>query len=98
MLVPAATRPRNGGELASTPVSTTATALFCAVVGHAERAQVVQADQGAARRVGQVGRGLELPDALVVRGVQGRAVRREADGELELMKLDASAALEMSKP
>ena len=29
MFLPGATRPRNGAELASTPVSTTATALFC---------------------------------------------------------------------
>ena len=53
-----------------------------AVVGNGQGPKVVQADQGAARRVGQAGGGLELPDAVSVRRIEGRAVRREGDGEL----------------
>ena len=52
-----------------------------AVVGDAQGAEVAQADQAAAGRVGQVGRGLELPDALVVGGVEDGAVGREADAQ-----------------
>ena len=51
------------------------------IVGYAQRAQVVQANQGSARRVGQVGRRLELPDPLVVGSKECRTVRREADAE-----------------
>ena len=64
MLVPGATRPRNEGDGGVDAGVDHGDGAILAVVGNAQRAQVVQADQGAARRVGQVGRGLELPDPL----------------------------------
>ena len=69
-----------------------------AVVGHAQRPQVVQADQGAGGRAGQAGRGLELPDAVVVRRVEGRAVGREGDAEARVDEALASCRPEVSKP
>ena len=50
-----------------------------AVIGDTEGLQVcAQTDQRAAEGVGQVGRGLEPPDALVVGGIEHRAVGRES--------------------
>ena len=52
-----------------------------AVVGDAQGPQVVQADDRAGGRAGQAGGGLELPDPVVVGGVEGGAVGREGDAQ-----------------
>ena len=48
-------------------------------------------------RVGQVGDGLELPDAVVVGGVEGRAVGRERDAQADWRKLVESWSPEVWK-
>ena len=52
-----------------------------AVVRHAQAAQVVQADNRAGAGTCEAEHALELPDTVVVGGVQGRAIGREADAQ-----------------
>ncbi len=80
-LVPGATRPRNEGTAGVDTGVNHGDGTILPVIRHAQCAQVVQADQRAARRVGQVGGRLELPDPVVVRSVERRPIRREADGQ-----------------
>ena len=76
--------PGAAASSASMPESTTATAESLPLEGHAEDPQVVQADQAAGGRAGQAQHRLELPDAVVVGRVEGRAVGREGDAQARL--------------